>query len=110
MTVIIFQKSKQGEYKGFHCQGHAEYSKRGKPDIVCAAISMLVINTLNSLEELCHTSMNVDDDEDSGMIKCVFENSLSERESILMESLEFGLRNVEKEYGTKYCKVKFEEV
>ena len=67
---IIFQKSKQGEYKGFHCQGHAEYSKRGNPDIVCAAISMLVINTLNSLEELCHTSMNVDDDEDSGMIMC----------------------------------------
>ena len=109
MTVIIFRKSKQGEYKGFYCKGHAGYSESGS-DIVCASISMLVINTINALETLCHTSMNVEDDADDGIIRCEFKSQLDERESILVETLEFGLRNVEKEYGKKYCKVKFEEV
>ena len=109
MTVIRFQKSKQDEYKGFRCEGHAGYDESGS-DIVCAAISMLVINTINSLDELCHTSMSVDTDEELGVIRCDFHEKLSERESILVEALVLGLRNVEKEYGKKYCKVKFEEV
>ena len=49
-------------------------------------------------------------DEDDGIIRCEFIAQLDERESILVETLEFGLRNVEKQYGKKYCKVKFEEV
>ena len=41
-------------YTGFDVSGHAEFSDPGK-DVVCAAVSMLVINTmilgLESLEE-----------------------------------------------------------
>ena len=53
MTTITIYKSDKGSYKGFTCKGHAGSAMSGK-DIVCAAISILVINTVNSLEELVH--------------------------------------------------------
>ncbi len=51
MTRVIIRKSKNGEYKGFTCKGHSGFAARGE-DIVCASISVLVINTVNSMEEL----------------------------------------------------------
>ena len=39
--------------------GHAGYARPGKPDILCASISTLVINTINSLEELAGETLQV---------------------------------------------------
>ena len=36
----------------FTCNGHAGYAEESE-DIVCAAISMLVINTANCIEKFC---------------------------------------------------------
>ena len=57
MTTVVIRKSGQSEYKSFTCMGHAGYGKYPN-DIVCAAISVLVINTINSLEELALEKMN----------------------------------------------------
>ena len=43
MTTITICKTATGAYKGFTTIGHAEYVKKGKPDILCSAISALVI-------------------------------------------------------------------
>ena len=51
MTHVSIIKTRNGEYKGFSCIGHSGYAEQGE-DIVCAAISVLVINTINSLDEL----------------------------------------------------------
>ena len=48
MITVTFHKTKAGEYKDFLCSGHAGYDDYGK-DIVCASVSVLVINTINSL-------------------------------------------------------------
>ena len=37
------------ECVGFQTEGHAEYADPGE-DIICAAVSVLVINTINSIE------------------------------------------------------------
>ena len=37
------------ECVGFQTEGHAEYAEPGE-DIICAAVSILVINTINSIE------------------------------------------------------------
>ena len=50
MTNIIIRKNTDGEYRGFKLEGHAGSGEYGK-DIVCAAISILSINTVNSLEK-----------------------------------------------------------
>lgn len=109
MTTITIRKTKLGEYSGFNCIGHAEFAEEGR-DIVCAAVSMLVINTLNSLEELLHVPMKVVSNEEAGLIDCCFEDSLSEKATLLMDSLVLGLKQTKLEYGKKYLELKFEEV
>ena len=110
MTQITFHKTTAGEYKGFTCDGHAGFADYGK-DIVCAAISVLVINTINSLEQITGEQMQVDTDERSGMIRCRFVNQpLKDTSKALMNSLVLGLTQIEKQYGKNYCKLTFEEV
>ena len=52
MTTIVIQKSKDGSYQGFYSMGHAGYAKKGEKDILCAAISILMIGANNALEAL----------------------------------------------------------
>ena len=48
MIEITRIKNEQGENVGFRCYGHAGFARHGK-DIVCAAVSALVLNTINSI-------------------------------------------------------------
>ena len=55
ITITFFAKEIEQEVKvnlesvtGFRIEGHAGYAKHGK-DIVCAAVSALVMNTMNSI-------------------------------------------------------------
>ena len=52
MTTIVIRKSSAGEYRNFVCQGHAGYGFFFQKDVVCASVSVLVINTVNALEEI----------------------------------------------------------
>ncbi len=94
--------------------GHAEYARKRifhrEPDILCAAISALVIGTMNALEELAGEKLRVTQNEETGFIKCDFEDSLQEKSSFLVDSMVFSLQNLSKEYGENYLQVKFEEV
>ncbi len=90
--------------------GHAEYAKKGKPDILCAAISVLIIGTANSLEQLAGERIAVTTNEETGFFKCDFENILQEKSSFLMDSMVFSLENLSREYGRKYLQIKIEEV
>ena len=109
MTTITICKSGK-EYRGFYCMGHAGYAKRNQPDILCAAISVLVTNTINSLEELTGEQMNVDSNEETGFIRCDFQSKLQERSVILLDAMVYGLKTIQRDYGSKYLQVKFEEV
>ncbi len=90
--------------------GHAEYARKNQPDILCAAISALVIGTINSLEELAGEKLVVAQEESSGFIKCDFQGVLQEKSVFLLDSMVFSLENLSREYGKKYLQVKFEEV
>lgn len=110
MTEVRIYKKKSGEYVRFTCDGHAGYADYGK-DIVCAAISILVINTVNSLEEITKERIQVETDEEAGRISCTFlRQPLKETSVALMDSLILGLGQIETQYGKKHCKLTFEEV
>lgn len=109
MTTVTIIKSKNGEYKKVICEGHAGYADAGS-DIVCCAISILVINTINSLNELTGAQMEVDSDEDRGFIECRFTAGLEESSTLLLDSMVLGLQSVVSEYGKNYLKLKFKEV
>ncbi|MCM1044378.1 MAG: ribosomal-processing cysteine protease Prp [Candidatus Gastranaerophilales bacterium] len=94
--------------------GHAGYAKRklfGKsPDILCAAVSALVIGAINSLEELAGEKLTVATDEATGFIRCDFDGALQEKSVFLIDALIFTLEGLSKEYGRQYLQIKFEEV
>lgn len=99
MTTIVIFKSNDS-YKGFTCMGHAGYARSGS-DIVCAAISILVINTLNSIEELAKEKMITESDEEEGYIECHFPDGINEKTKLLMDSMVMGLKEIERNYSKK---------
>lgn len=90
-------------YKKFIIDGHAGYAEEGS-DIVCAAVSALVINTINSIEEFTEDAFTCDCNE--GMIQnWEFTSDVSFATDLLMDSLVLGLSNIQKSYGEQYLKV-----
>ena len=106
MTTIVIFKSNDS-YKGFTCMGHAGFSLSGS-DIVCASISILVINTINSIEELAKEEIVTESDENEGYIECHFPNQINDKTKLLMDSMVLGLKNIEQNYGKRKKKKFFE--
>ena len=109
MTHVSIIKTRNGEYKGFSCIGHSGYAEQGE-DIVCAAISVLVINTINSLDELTGERFKLVTNEEDGLIDCRFEDTISDNSRLLLDSMILGLREIKKQYGKKFIDLTFEEV
>ncbi len=109
MTIITITKSKNGEYREVTCKGHAGFAEAGY-DIVCSAVSVLVINTINSIERLTASQITAESEEERGLIRCRFDGGLDEGARLLLDSMVLGLQNVAEEYGKKYLKLKFKEV
>lgn len=107
ITVSVYKK--QGIYRGFHCFGHAGYGKAGK-DIVCSAVSVLVINTINTMEAFLSEDIKVTVNEQIGEIRLDFQNTPSEKAVLLMDSLVLGLTGIEENYSKKYVRLSIKEV
>ena len=110
MTTIVIRKDSNLEYRDFYCMGHADFAEEGQPDILCAAVSVLVTNTINSLEVLAKEKITYATNEETGFIRCEFLEKIQEKSAFLLDSLVFGLQTLEQAYGKKYLQVKFEEV
>ncbi len=104
MVRVTILKNKQGDYTGFTFLGHAGYAEHGS-DIVCAAVSVLVINTLNSIEAFTKDVPAVRMEEKEGRIECRFLERVSKETVLLLDSMVLGLRGIEKEYGRKYIRL-----
>ena len=88
-------------------KGHAEYAEEGQ-DIICAAVSVLMVNTANSIETLTEDSFTCD--EDDGYVAIAIEEGASEGAHLLMESLRLGLESIRETYGDAYLDIVTKEV
>ncbi len=109
MICITVYKNREQEYTAFRCKGHAGYAVSGE-DIVCAAVSVLVINTINSVEQLVSDRFDLTTDSDTGRIDFSLKEGYSESSLLLLRSLVLGLQGIQKNYGKKYVSLTFEEV
>ncbi len=109
MTTITVFRTRKGIYQGFVCSGHAGYAEAGG-DIVCAAISILVINTINSIQQLTEQAFICEQEEEAGVIRFTLSESPSKETVLLLDSMILGLKEVEKQYHKKYLKLHFKEV
>ncbi len=109
MTTITIFQSADGTYKGFRCEGHAGFAESGS-DIVCAAVSILVINTVNAIEAFSEQRFSCEQDAESGSIFLELAEYPERETVLLLDSMVLGLKQVAQQYGKKYLRVKFKEV
>ncbi len=105
MIEITRIKNEHGGNIGFRCSGHAGFAVHGK-DIVCAAVSALVLNTINSIEEFTEDKFSCAQEEKSGLVEFIIVSEVSEEASLLMDSLFLGLKNIQHDYGKRFITVK----
>ena len=80
-----------------------------RQDIVCAAVSALIVTTVNSLDEFTEEEIEVR--EDDGYVSIHFKtNPNTERGKLLMDSLILGLTEIEHSYNNRYLTVRVKEV
>lgn len=107
ITITIYQKD--DVICGFSSSGHAEYGEYGQ-DIVCAGVSAIVFNVMNSIEALTNDKFIVRNNPKKGQIQFKFEQEPGEQSQLLMQSMILGLRGIQKTYSKKYIILHFREV
>ena len=104
MIKVFVYTDKNDCITGFRLCGHAGYANAGK-DIVCSAVSMLVINTINSIQTFTSDTFTYQEDEKTATIEFHMDHTDGDSE-LLLKALKLGLDSVRKEYGKKYIDVK----
>ena len=105
MITAKFQKDADGICRGFTVKGHALFDEKGK-DIVCAAVSILTINTVNALEQFTDAKYSLQTDDG---IALTFQTIPDEKAKLLTDTYLLGLKGIEKEYRD-YFRLLIEEV
>ena len=105
MILVERIKNEHGENIGFRVSGHARFARRGR-DIVCAGVSALVLNTMNSIEKFTEDDFSCKQEEKSGLIEFIIVSEVCSESALLMDSLFLGLKEIEQEHGGRFVKVK----
>ena len=107
IRITIYQSAEHG-YRGFLCKGHAGYADSGE-DIVCAAVSVLVINTVNSIERFGGQPFTCKTEQEDGVIDFRLKDNPTAETKLLLDSMVLGLTEVEKDHK-QHLKLNFKEV
>ncbi len=107
--VTVFQ-NKRREYTGFKTYGHAGFSDAGQ-DIVCAAASILLINTVNAIEKFTEDRTCLISDDAEGVIDYSLKDKPSKEARLLLDTMVLGLVEMsDDENYAEYIDLTFEEV
>ena len=108
MIKVTFWKRADSSYAGFDMIGHAGFANSGR-DIICAAVSVLAINTVNSIEAF--TALKPISDESDGhmtlQLPDLSKASAEDRRAVdlLLDSMQLGLESIKSSYGSHYLQV-----
>lgn len=105
MVQIEVKKSDNGDIIGFYVSGHAGFGKSGT-DVVCAGVSALVFNCMNSIEEFSDTKFDLIQNEHDGIVDFTCKPPLDGKAILLMQSMFLGARQIQETYGSEYVTLK----
>ena len=109
MTKVTIYRNFKNECVGFKALGHAGYAEEGE-DIVCAAISILTINTMNAIETFTDVDISLETDDELGLIEYRVDEP-SKETSLLLDTMVLGLQTMaDDENYAEYIDLLFEEV
>ena len=108
MKVTVYQDS-EGVISGFQVSGHSDYAKRHREDILCAAVSALTTNTVNSIEAFTDDQVRYQAvNEEEGFLHYELKE-VSKESRLLLDSLVLGLKSTQESYS-QFIQIRFEEV
>ena len=105
IRVTIYKTS--DSFKGYTVSGHAGYADSGS-DIICAAVSALVINTANSIEAFTGSDISVNENEEEGIIELIFNKAPGPEAILLMRSMILGLEDI-RSGSEEYMQISYKE-
>jgi uncharacterized protein YsxB (DUF464 family) len=99
MIRIFINRNSQGQIYGFRALNHGN-------DIVCAGVSTLVFNTLNSIEAFTEETMSVDKPkEGSGYVELYLPDIEAGRDNrdvcLLLSSMLLGIENIRNQFPSQ---------
>lgn len=97
--IKISVEKRNNAYMSFVSRGHADYAEEGQ-DIICAAVSALIISTVNGLEAF--TSEKFEQKEADGYVSIQFTEPTGEKGTLLMDTLVLGLTKIKNSYNPRY--------
>lgn len=101
MIRAVLYRDGAARLVGFSIRGHSGYAEEGS-DIVCAAVSVLAITCINSLESVCGVTPQVEGGTD-GYLKAMLPATISPQADhdaqLLLQSLQVGLRDLMDSYA-----------
>ena len=107
MKAAVYRDS-LGNVVGFQISGRSDYNPDGE-DILCAAVSVLATNCVNSIEHLTPDEPQVlAVNEEEGFMHYRLK-TVSDASRLLLDSLVLGLKSLEESYG-EFIQIQFEEV
>lgn len=110
MIKIAVYQNEKGSCVGFSALGHAGMSAEGQ-DIVCAAVSVLVINTVNAIEKFADDRTSLVSDDLEGLIEYKILGKPTKEASLLLDTMILGLQEIaDDENYDEYIDLKFKEV
>ncbi len=104
MIQVIVEKQRD-DIVGFRMEGHSGYAESGS-DIVCAAVSALAINCVNSIEKYAEDRFTLDTDEEEGRMSFQLEGKPSGEAQLLLQSMVLGVTEISRTYGKQYVTLK----
>ncbi len=100
MISARFRQDQDGQYTACEVSGHSGYAEEGS-DIICAAVSALTVNCVNSLESVCGIRPAARGGKD-GLVSFSLPGGLTPEQrhdaQILMRALKQGLSDIAGEY------------
>ena len=110
MTRVTIYKNEKNECVGFKAYGHSGYADEGQ-DVVCAAVSVLTINTVNAIEVLTSDEASFVSDDEQGLIDYRISGRPTKETTLLLKAMILGLEEMaDDENYENYIDLTFEEV
>lgn len=111
MIEVVFDTNQQDRIWAFRICGHAGYAPEGEPDVVCAAVSALSLNTVNGLETFSSDSIRYEMNEDGFLcaeVDAVRRGEGCLQTDLILNLLRLGLQSISDTYSgyvaVKVCK------
>lgn len=103
MTKVVVRYNSSDEFISLKTSGHANSASQGE-DLVCAAISAVVLGGINALKK--HYKLNVN--EKSGVIELENVGAVNEHDNVVIEVIVSQLQAIARD-NPKYLKVSIEK-